>query len=85
MREGGEKRENDNKWNDVPCEGLPRVHSATWNYSMRKRLGWLLIEASGLADFPIRKMLCPIVCGETATVTDASIIYERSTSYHYQA
>lgn len=30
-RRAGKKREreSDNKWNDAPCEGLPRVHSAT--------------------------------------------------------
>lgn len=31
----------------------------------RERLGRLLIEASGLADFPVRKMPYPIGCGET--------------------
>lgn len=70
-RESVEKKretdgESDNKWNDAPCEGLPRVHSATWNYSTRKRLGRLLIEASGLADFPVREMPYPIGCGGTA-------------------
>lgn len=60
---GNRERASDNKWND---EGLPRVHSATWNYSMRKRLGGLLTEASGLADFPVRKMPYPIGCRETA-------------------
>lgn len=59
-------QESDNKWNDAPCEGLPRVHSATWNYSTRKRLGGLLTEASGLADFPVTKMPYPKGCGETA-------------------
>lgn len=85
VQESAGKKASDNKWNDLPCEGLARVHSATWNYSTRRRLGWLLTEASGLADFPVRKMPCPIVCGETVTVTDASIICERSNSQHYRA
>lgn len=62
-------RETDNdtltQWKDTACEGLPTVHSGTWNYSTRKRLGWLLTEASALADFPVRKMLHPIGCSET--------------------
>lgn len=49
----------------------------------KKRLGWLLTDASGLADFPVRKILYPIGCSKTAT--DASIIHGRRNSYHYQA
>lgn len=68
-RERETHRETDNdtltQWNDMSCEGLPTVHSGTWNYSTRKRLGWLLTEASALADFPVRKMLHPIGCSET--------------------
>lgn len=62
--EEGRWRNSDNKWNDVPREGLPTVHSATWNYSMRKRLRRLLTEASGLADLPVIKMPHPIGCGK---------------------
>lgn len=68
-RERHTHRETDNdtltQWNDTSCEGLPTVHSGTWNYSTRKRLGWLLTEASALADFPVRKMPHPIGCSET--------------------
>lgn len=85
-RQTGGGEESDNKWNDdAHCEGLPRVHSATWNYSTRKRLGRLLSEASGLADFSVRKNAMSNRVWRDCAVTDASIIYEGSNSYHYQA
>lgn len=60
--------EKDNKWNDAPYDGWSRVPSATWNYISKEKVlrGALLTQALGLADFPVRKMLYPIRCGEAA-------------------
>lgn len=67
-KSGGEMKRKTNKWNDAPYHGWPRVPSATWNYISKERIarGSLLIRALGLDESPVRKMLFPIRCGETA-------------------
>lgn len=60
--------ETDNKWDDAPHDGLPQACGATWNYITKNRSwgGGLFTEASGLADYPVRKIPYPKGCGESA-------------------
>lgn len=47
--------------------------------------GELFTEASGLADYPVGKILYPIGCGESAQWHAHPSQLEQSNSFHYQA